>query len=52
MRVYKGGWQFSLVLDFKNDILTDWAQNLLIKLIESMPNLVFEVIKANGGLTK
>lgn len=53
--VYRNGRQFICVEDLKNAVKRAWEElscDILLQLIESMPNRIFNVIKNNGGSTK
>ena len=53
--VYANGKQFSCVTELKDAILLAWENielETLEKLVGSMSNRVFEIIKANGGSIK
>lgn len=53
--VYRNGRQFTCVEDLKNAIKCAWEElscDILLELIDSMPNRIFHVIKNNGGSTK
>lgn len=53
-KVYKDGRQFSSISELKSAILDAWddlGPETFQKLVQSMPNRVFEVIRANGGQT-
>jgi hypothetical protein len=53
-RVYANNRQFANVKELKTEILRCWDEvdnNILIKLINSVPNRLFQVINRNGGPT-
>lgn len=52
--VYGGGRQFNTITDLKQILLEEWEKipiETFQKLIDSMPNRIFEVIQKNGGPT-
>lgn len=53
--VYANNRQFSSKEDLKAEIIRSWEnldQNTIAKIINSMPNRIFEVIRQNGAMTK
>lgn len=53
--VYKNGKQFDNIIDLKKRITDVWngiSLYILCKLVRSMPDRLYEVIKNNGGSTK
>lgn len=52
--VYGGGRQFNTITDLKQTLIEEWEKipiETFQKLIDSMPNRIFEVIQKNGGPT-
>ena len=53
-RVYANNRQFQSIRELRNAITTFWGEidmNLLKKLVDSVPNRLFQVINRNGGPT-
>lgn len=54
-KVYANNKQYNTILELKSAVLKAWQEidsQLIAKLIQSMKNRIFEVIKNNGGTTK
>ena len=54
-KVYENGKQYATVGELRDAIIRCWNEipnNLLHRLVESMPDRIFQVINANGGATK
>ena len=53
--VYKNGRQFNSLNELKNEVEDCWERihdSVLQDLAMSLPNRIFELVKANGGSTK